>query len=172
MNRRSIDSIKEEGDSNTLRVLIANDDPVQLAILKVIFEKCNFLTYTAQNGMQAYEQITKKTKQLEFMYDLVILDLEMPVCDGYSACQQIKMQFENKNIPAIKKGVEAGVLSDYMPIIVAVSGYIDEKAEKKIAEVEFNGFFQAPLSVEDIKEMIMPDILKRKEALQEIESLD
>lgn len=155
-----------------MRVLIANDEPVQLAILKVIFEKCGFETYTTQNGNEAYEQIVQKTKKLGQMFDLVVLDLDMPVCDGYDACKKIKSQFENKNMPAIRNGQAAGMMSDYLPIIIAVSGFIDDNTENKIVAAGFKGFFQAPLGVQDIQELIMPDIVKRKQELDDLDCLD
>jgi CheY-like chemotaxis protein len=70
------------------KVLIANDEPIILAIMKVIFEKCNFVVTAVQNGQMVFDKINSKSKQLDNMYDLVVLDLDMPVCDGYDACKQ------------------------------------------------------------------------------------
>lgn len=40
-----------------MRCLIANDDPMQLYVLKTLFEQLNFEVITALNGAQAYEQV-------------------------------------------------------------------------------------------------------------------
>jgi DNA-binding response OmpR family regulator len=56
---------------------------MQLAILKVIFEKCNFVTTTTINGQLAFEKIIEKSKNLNGLYDLVILDLDMPIMNGF-----------------------------------------------------------------------------------------
>lgn len=54
---KKIDEEQGQENEEPWRVLIANDDPLQLTILKVIFEKCDFVTTTAQNGQIAYEKV-------------------------------------------------------------------------------------------------------------------
>lgn len=71
------------------------------------------------------------------MYDLVVLDLDMPVCDGYESCNTICKHFQDKVVQVRNKGRKssgagAGMMQDYIPIIVAVSGYIDDATEVKI----------------------------------------
>jgi CheY-like chemotaxis protein len=125
-------------------VLIANDCPMQLAILKIIFEKCEFVTTVAINGQLAFEKIIEKSKNPDGLYDLVILDLDMPILDGFEACKKIKQFFESQSD-------RGDYFEDYIPVIMAVSGYISEEIEMKITETGFNGFFQAPLRVQDIQ---------------------
>jgi CheY-like chemotaxis protein len=115
------------------------------------------------------------TQQLDKMYDLVILDLDMPVCDGYDACQQIKMLFTKQVIPAQDYETDhkfGGTLADYIPWIVAVSGYIDADTENKIQQTGFDSYFEQPLSVDKINDLIVPDVLKRMQQIQEMENID
>lgn len=117
-----------------------------------------------------------KCNQLDSMYDLVVLDLDMPVCDGFEACKSICKHFENKYVPLRRSSNRhtsgTGRMKDYIPIIVAVSGFIDAATENKIEDSGFNSFFEAPLSVDQIKDEIIPLLEKRKETLQEIDNLD
>ena len=45
--------LEEDDDEKLLRCLIANDDPMQLHVLKTLFELLNFEVVTAINGAQA-----------------------------------------------------------------------------------------------------------------------
>lgn len=47
---KKIDEEQGQENDEPYRVLIANDNPLQLTILQVIFEKCDFVSTTAQNG--------------------------------------------------------------------------------------------------------------------------
>ena len=56
-----------------------------------MFEKAGMEVVTAINGYQAFEIVSKQTEQTGF--DLVILDLNMPISDGYEACKNILKLF-------------------------------------------------------------------------------
>lgn len=83
-----------EQDSPKLRVLIANDEEIQLEILKYMFEKVGMEVTTAINGHQAFEIFSKYAEDHPF--DLVILDLNMPISDGYETCQNIVKFYDPK----------------------------------------------------------------------------
>ena len=90
------DEIFEEDEEKLLRCLIANDDPMQLHVLKTLFEMLNFEVITALNGAQAYElvQVTLlDVDQSDRYFDLIVLDLNMPIADGYEACKNILKLF-------------------------------------------------------------------------------
>ena len=60
-----------------------------------MFEKAGMEVVTAINGHQAFEIVSKQTEETGF--DLVILDLNMPISDGYETCKNIIRMFtENK----------------------------------------------------------------------------
>lgn len=52
-------------------------------------EKFNFKVVTAINGHLAYEEVLKSIN-VNKMFDLIILDLNMPVTDGFEACEKIQ----------------------------------------------------------------------------------
>jgi DNA-binding response OmpR family regulator len=73
-------------------ILIAEDDPDIVRLLKLYLESSNYCVFTANDGQSAYE-IIKREK-----IDLAILDIMMPKMDGYELTRQIR---EIKNIPLI-----------------------------------------------------------------------
>jgi len=52
-----------------------------------MFEKCHMEVETSINGHQAFEILSKQQDSKRF--DLVVLDLNMPISDGYETCKNI-----------------------------------------------------------------------------------
>jgi len=75
----------------SIKILIADDEPDILEILKFNLEAEGFVVYTAKNGVEAIEK-AKVNKP-----DLIILDIMMPVKNGIDTCQQLRSMPEFKN---------------------------------------------------------------------------
>ena len=70
------------------KILIADDEPHIREILKVYFDKENFVVVEAEDGQQALSMIEKEKP------DLVLLDIMMPVLDGITACEEIRSRYD------------------------------------------------------------------------------
>ncbi|HVF66230.1 MAG TPA: diguanylate cyclase [Pyrinomonadaceae bacterium] len=82
-------------DSRTPVILVADDEPVNLALIKRRLEWEEYRVETAENGGQAVEAAKR------LLPDLVILDVMMPVLDGLQACRLIKEDPSTRDIPVI-----------------------------------------------------------------------
>ncbi|HWS56196.1 MAG TPA: diguanylate cyclase [Pyrinomonadaceae bacterium] len=76
-------------------ILVADDEPVNLALIKRRLEWESYLIHTAENGGEAVEVARA------VLPDLVILDVMMPVLDGLQACRQLKEDPATRDIPVI-----------------------------------------------------------------------
>ena len=74
-------------------ILLAEDEPALGQIIKESLETRNFEVILCSNGKEAYEQYKKCSPQL------LVLDVMMPVKDGFSLAQDIRL--EDNNIPII-----------------------------------------------------------------------
>ncbi len=72
-----------------LEILIAEDNAVNLMVAKRILQKWNIEVSNAENGLVALEKVQQKK------YDLVLMDLDMPVMDGLTAVGKIR-EFNTK----------------------------------------------------------------------------
>lgn len=70
------------------RILIVDDEPLYLRLLKVNLEQEGYLISTAKNGQEALEMVAQE------MPDLIILDVMMPKLDGITVAIRIR-QFSN-----------------------------------------------------------------------------
>jgi two-component system copper resistance phosphate regulon response regulator CusR len=79
--------------SNLKRILVIEDEMRLAEILKIGFEENGFVVDTAFDGYIGKEMFSKNT------YDLVILDINLPLINGYELCKLIRS--DNKEVPII-----------------------------------------------------------------------
>ena len=107
----------ENQKSDEKIILVAEDDDTSYALFQAYLSKGNYKLLRASNGKETLE-IFKVTPKM----DLILMDLKMPVMDGYEATRQIKAL--NPSIPIIaqtayalsgdnQKAIEAGC-DDYV----------------------------------------------------------
>ena len=132
------------------KCLLANDEPLQLLVWKMLFDQLQFETYTAQNGFDAFTQVEESLKDGKKLFDLVLLDLHMPVSDGYEACSDISKLFDKKQIKIGDEEYGLCTQQDFKPMLVACSSYLDEKILQKTESIGFDRTFQNPLSLQQI----------------------
>jgi len=90
------------------RILLADDEPDLLAIMKETLERQGFIVATAADGQEALTAIRKDPP------DIAVLDLIMPRCDGFMVCQELRKDPLFTNLPII---------------ILSASGSRDSKVE-------------------------------------------
>lgn len=81
--------------SDKKRVLLVDDEPDLIALLKKRFKKEGFDTDVAYDGNEAMEKITANPP------DAIVLDVMMPDKDGYQVCAEIKAKKEYEDIPVL-----------------------------------------------------------------------
>lgn len=77
------------------RVLIVDDDPDVRQLVEMKLKLDGIQTYGATNGAEALDVLTQEE------IDLVVLDLMMPVMDGYETCRRIRAEHPTADIPVI-----------------------------------------------------------------------
>ena len=80
---------------NTRKILVVDDDPIILDMLKTLLEKSHFEVKTVTNGFDAGFVIAR------WMPDLIVLDMVMPDLDGFEMCRRLKTDKTTSDIPII-----------------------------------------------------------------------
>jgi CheY-like chemotaxis protein len=78
-----------------LKLLIVEDNPVNQKIAIAILKKVGIKTYVAENGVKAIDILKRK------VFDLVLMDIQMPKMDGYTATKVIREELKLKDLPII-----------------------------------------------------------------------
>ena len=76
-------------------ILVVDDNPDLLDIVKIILEKSGYIIQTAYSGMEAFSRLEEQKP------DLIILDIIMPQMDGLKVLQQLKGNSAYTSIPVI-----------------------------------------------------------------------
>jgi phosphoserine phosphatase RsbU/P len=101
------------------KILIVDDEPFNVDYLEQELEELDYATVSAANGQEALEKVGSESP------DLVLLDIMMPVMDGFEALTRLKADANTRNIPVIVisansdlksvvRGIELGA-EDYLP---------------------------------------------------------
>lgn len=140
----SVIEIQEQGkpqavvyDLKGANILVVEDNAMNQLVLKMIVKKWQntTVTYTA-NGLEALEAL--KSQQ----FSIVLMDLQMPVMDGYEATI------------AIRRG-EAGIENKNLPII-AISADVMDATKERVFALGMNGYLSKPID----KELLFETLLK------------
>jgi signal transduction histidine kinase len=82
-----------------MRVLLVEDNEINTLIATELLDAVEVDVTTAQNGVEALERLAESAKTDGPPFDLVLMDLQMPVMDGYEATKIIKETPEYRDIP-------------------------------------------------------------------------
>ena len=82
--RRSSGSISTGNNYSSLRILVADDNPTNRKVIKMVLGSLGYSPELVANGAEAVKACTQA------YYDLVLMDVHMPEVDGYEATRQIR----------------------------------------------------------------------------------
>ncbi len=121
-------------------VLVVEDNPVNQTILQMMLESMGFSPDFADNGREAVE------RALAHRYDLILMDVEMPVMDGMEAARAIRA-YSNDDIRPWIIGVSAHVFDDQRDEIMAAG--MNDFVAKPVRLPELTAALQRGLATAD-----------------------
>jgi two-component system, sensor histidine kinase and response regulator len=86
--------IEKEHNMNT-SILIVDDNPQNLQVLGRLLQECHYDIEFATNGVAALDWLDSR------IFDLVLLDINMPEIDGFEVCRKIRKEQKLNNLPII-----------------------------------------------------------------------
>lgn len=89
------DALQTTEDTEQKKVLVVDDDPLVVKILKDSLQRSGYQVNTAYHGLEALQAV-KETKP-----DLIILDILMPMMDGFKVARILKFDKRFKSIPIV-----------------------------------------------------------------------
>ncbi len=124
------------------RVLLVDDIETNRIVITAILKKSGVELTLAENGQQAFDVLREATQP----FDLVLMDIQMPVMDGYEATRQIRRW-------------EAQTGRDPIPI-VALTADTYSKDRQRCLEAGMNDFLPKPIRVDRLQQMLSQWMIK------------
>lgn len=110
-----------------LKLLIADDVEQNLQLLRLILEREGHEVFSARNGQEVIEQYQTDS------FDLVLMDLHMPIIDGLQACATIRSNEQQHNLKRTP--------------IIALTASVMERDRDEARQAGMDGFAVKPLDV-------------------------
>ncbi|MEM7355176.1 MAG: two-component regulator propeller domain-containing protein, partial [Acidobacteriota bacterium] len=132
--KRSAEPITESAPGQTLsrlRVLMAEDNPVNQKVASLMLKNLGYEADVAANGVEVLAALQRQT------YDLVLMDVQMPEMDGFETTRRIQRLPKNEQ-----------------PTIVAMTAHALRGYREKCLDAGMNDYLSKPLKLEPLKTVL------------------
>jgi CheY-like chemotaxis protein len=123
--------LAEEVFFKGLKVLVVEDNPINMKLIETLLKKYGLIIDKAENGKEAVEKL-----RVNNSYNVVLMDLQMPVMNGIEATEIIRND-----------------ISKEIPIIALTAAVMQEERENALA-AGMNDFIEKPIKVDRLKEVL------------------
>ncbi|KAL2759477.1 hypothetical protein ACRALDRAFT_2096257 [Sodiomyces alcalophilus JCM 7366] len=130
-----------------LHVLVAEDDPINMKIIRKRLEKLGHQVYNSVNG----EECAATFRETSSSFDVILMDMQMPIVDGITSTKMIR---------SLEKSYQHGELSSLaarngrIPIF-AVSASLVERERDHYAEAGFDGWVPKPIDFKRLNTLLL-----------------
>lgn len=119
-----------EGEYGPLSILIAEDHPVNLQLLQAYLKQHGYYADVALNGEMAVEAVLSRH------YDIIFMDIQMPLMDGIEATEKIREEME------------------LSPVIVAVTAFARKEDMELCRRAGIQDFISKPVSPSEVERVL------------------
>ena len=116
------------------KILVVEDNELNLEISKDILESAGVVVESAEDGSIAVDRLKEKGPDY---YDCILMDIQMPVMDGFEATRTIRQMFPDKRIP-----------------IIALSANAFDEDRRKSFEAGMDGHLAKPIVIAQLEDAL------------------
>jgi len=120
----------QEHTLQSLKVLLVEDNIMNIYFMKQLFKRWDIVADIAENGQEAVELVANKD------FDVVLMDMHMPVMDGMEATRQIRL-LDNPQKASTH--------------IIALTASVSDEARSRVYENGMNDYLQKPFQLEELR---------------------
>ncbi len=127
INRKGLKDVKIKEK----KVVLVEDDTYTVKFMELLLKRMGLKVFTANNGKKGIELVEKHFP------DLILMDLQMPIMDGFEAVKLIRKKKQFEKIP-----------------IIALTAFVEEADKREAIEAGCDDHIPKPVSVTDFKQSI------------------
>ena len=147
LEKTKFDTLEPSYADQTYQVLVVEDNPINQVVVKAELEILGLHVTLANNGREAIEIYQRQT------FNVVLMDCEMPVLDGFEATRLIREQEQQQCKP-------------HIPVIALTANAISG-SEQRCLQAGMDAYLSKPFNSQQLKQAIAPWL---KQAPQELPS--
>ena len=125
-------------------IIVVEDDLVNQIIMKSLLEQKGLALQIANNGQEGVDTVQNLIKDNQFP-DLILMDINMPIMDGYESTKKIREHLKNTHVP-----------------IFIVSSNADDDSYKKAMDSGADGYITKPVRLSELTK-VFEKFLRKKE---------
>ncbi|TDQ08662.1 ATP-binding protein [Pedobacter metabolipauper] len=114
---------------STLNLLLVEDNMMNIYFMKELFRRWEIVADIAENGKEALDLVTKK------LYDVVLMDMQMPIMDGIEATKRIRQLADPDKAATY---------------IIALTASVSDEVRARVKESGMNDYLQKPFQLEEL----------------------
>jgi len=126
--------------NSVLSILVVDDDELNQRMMKLLLKREGHLVECASNGLEAFNAVKSKS------YDIILMDLQMPVMDGVDASRHIRAW-------------ESGERHTF--IVALTATFLPEKG-RELFEAGMDNYIAKPFDVDHLRNILQVSLEKRK----------
>ncbi len=124
----------DENDLSDLRILLAEDNMMNIFFMQQLFKRWKITADIAENGEEVLVLLATKD------YDVILMDMHMPVMDGMESAKQIRQ---------LADPVKANTY------IIALTASVSDNIQAKVREFGMNDYLHKPFQLDELKDMLL-----------------
>ena len=126
----SNNQLTNKADLSSLRILLAEDNMMNIYFMKQLFKRWDIIADVAENGAEVLELLGANT------YDLVLMDMHMPVMDGMQTTEKIR-QLNDK--------AKANIY------IIALTASVSDQIQNRVIACGMNDYLHKPFQLDELR---------------------
>lgn len=132
-----LEPVIEPSSSFKSRILVVDDHPVNQRLMVSMLRKLGYQTEVAEDGQQAVQMMLESERD----FDLIFMDLQMPILDGFGATKVIRASAD-------------GMVSGKSPWIIAMTADVMDGTRERCMEAGMNDYISKPLKLSSVKNVL------------------
>lgn len=152
-----LESVNEEIDPEikNIKVLVVEDIALNQLLMKTLLDDFGFDRDIAENGKIAIEKLQKKS------FDIILMDLQMPVMNGFEATEYIRNKMNSK-IPIIALTADVTTVDLAKCKAVGMNDYIAKPIDERLLYSKIVGLVKKPRSMKNIEKKEHEKVVSKK----------
>ena len=143
----------DDGAPEPFRILLAEDNAVNALMARSMITKAGSICVVAQNGREAVQAVASTLRGQQPPFDLILMDIHMPECDGLTAAREIRQL----------AGDSLGSANGRCPPIVALTASAFAADRERCFEAGMKDYLSKPFSWPELEALLVRWLPQRTE---------